>query len=272
MPSDPVDGMNITITSTQEITALTVNGNTGQSIVGGATSIAAGGSQTFIYRLANTTWYSQNNSASVSFGVNMQEFLSSGTFTVPAGVTAIKVSMMGAGGAGGGATTNSRGAGGGGGAAQCVLYLTGLVPGASITVTVGTGGVGTSGTGGAGGTTSFGSYVTLTGGGGGSGNLSTATGGGSAGGISGTYNRYVAGDAGNNYDVGVRSGSGGSGSNVSGGFYFLLDGNSGSGSSACAGVNGTAASGYGAGGGGGYRIATTRSGGNGANGIVIVEW
>jgi hypothetical protein len=63
MPASPVDGMNITITSTQQITALTVNGNTGQSVVGGATSVSVGGSQTFVYRLANTTWYSQNNNA-----------------------------------------------------------------------------------------------------------------------------------------------------------------------------------------------------------------
>jgi hypothetical protein len=54
--------MNITITSTQEITALTINANTGQSIVGGGViALRAGGSQTFIYRLSNTTWYSQNN-------------------------------------------------------------------------------------------------------------------------------------------------------------------------------------------------------------------
>ncbi len=35
MPASPADGMVITIESTQQITALTVQGNTGQSLVGG---------------------------------------------------------------------------------------------------------------------------------------------------------------------------------------------------------------------------------------------
>jgi hypothetical protein len=66
MPSTPADGMNITITSTQQIAALTINANTGQSIVGGgAILFPAGGSQTYVYRLSNTTWYSQNNTAAV---------------------------------------------------------------------------------------------------------------------------------------------------------------------------------------------------------------
>lgn len=61
MPASPVDGMTITITSTKTITALTINANTGQSIVGNVTTLAAGSSQVFIYSLANTTWYSESN-------------------------------------------------------------------------------------------------------------------------------------------------------------------------------------------------------------------
>jgi len=75
MPASPVDGMNITITSTQQITALTVNANTGQSIVGGGSVLlSAGGSQTFVYRLANTTWYSQNNNALSTPAMGTQVF------------------------------------------------------------------------------------------------------------------------------------------------------------------------------------------------------
>lgn len=57
MPASPADGMVITFNSTQIITALTVNANTGQSIVNAVTTLAAGGGAKYIYRLANTTWY-----------------------------------------------------------------------------------------------------------------------------------------------------------------------------------------------------------------------
>jgi hypothetical protein len=58
MPAAPADGMLITITTTQQITALTIAGNSGQSI-GGAqvSSMAANSAMTFVYRLTNTTWY-----------------------------------------------------------------------------------------------------------------------------------------------------------------------------------------------------------------------
>jgi hypothetical protein len=58
MPGSPADGMVITITTTQQITALTINGNTGQSIGGTQVSLMAANSAiSFVYRQANTTWY-----------------------------------------------------------------------------------------------------------------------------------------------------------------------------------------------------------------------
>jgi hypothetical protein len=58
MPGSPADGMVITITTTQEITALTINGNTGQSIGGTQVSLmAANSAMSFVYRQSNTTWY-----------------------------------------------------------------------------------------------------------------------------------------------------------------------------------------------------------------------
>jgi hypothetical protein len=57
MPASPADGMTITFSSTQAITALTVNANTSQSIVGKPTSFGVGSASTFVYRLSNTTWY-----------------------------------------------------------------------------------------------------------------------------------------------------------------------------------------------------------------------
>jgi hypothetical protein len=58
MPGSPADGMVITITTTQQITALTIAGNTGQSIGGTQVSLmAANSAMSFVYRLSDTTWY-----------------------------------------------------------------------------------------------------------------------------------------------------------------------------------------------------------------------
>ena len=64
MPGSPADGMVITITTTQEITALTISGNAGQSIGGTQVSLmAANSSLSFVYRQSNTTWYRNSGPA-----------------------------------------------------------------------------------------------------------------------------------------------------------------------------------------------------------------
>jgi hypothetical protein len=64
MPGSPADGMVVTFMTTQEITALTINGNTGQSIGGSQVALmAANSSLSFIYRLSNTTWYNNSGPA-----------------------------------------------------------------------------------------------------------------------------------------------------------------------------------------------------------------
>lgn len=57
MPANPVDGMTINLSSSQTITALTLNANTGQSILNALTTLSAGGSAAYLYRASNTTWY-----------------------------------------------------------------------------------------------------------------------------------------------------------------------------------------------------------------------
>ncbi len=57
MPSAPADGMMITFSSSQQITALTLQGNSGQSISGAVTFLPAQTAASYVYRLANTTWY-----------------------------------------------------------------------------------------------------------------------------------------------------------------------------------------------------------------------
>lgn len=57
MPASPADGMVITFSSSQQITALTVQGNTGQSVSNAVTFLPAQTAASYVYRLANTTWY-----------------------------------------------------------------------------------------------------------------------------------------------------------------------------------------------------------------------
>ncbi|HXP29700.1 MAG TPA: hypothetical protein VN832_01330 [Stellaceae bacterium] len=59
MPAAPLDGQRVALQSSQTITTLTQNPNTGQTIKGAATTLAANGpAQSWIYRAANSTWYS----------------------------------------------------------------------------------------------------------------------------------------------------------------------------------------------------------------------
>lgn len=57
MPASPADGMTITFSSTKQITALTLNGNTGQTVVSGAIKLFANQAVTYVYRLSSTSWY-----------------------------------------------------------------------------------------------------------------------------------------------------------------------------------------------------------------------
>src|SRR3954469_22605891 len=76
-----------------------------------------------------------------------QTFTTSGTYTVPAGVTSITVEVWGGGGAGGGYQTFKNtfaGGGSGGGYVRTVMSVT---AGQTYTVTVGAGGTGSNGAG-----------------------------------------------------------------------------------------------------------------------------
>ena len=56
MPAAPVDGMTITFSSSQQITALTMAGN-GASLVGAVTFLPAKTGVTYVYRTTGATWY-----------------------------------------------------------------------------------------------------------------------------------------------------------------------------------------------------------------------
>ncbi|OAB26620.1 Por secretion system C-terminal sorting domain-containing protein [Flavobacterium fryxellicola] len=77
------------------------------------------------------------------------------TFTVPAGVTSINIEAWGAGGAGGGATGFNSSGGGGAGGAYARRNSFPVTPGATYTVTVGSGGIGSRNNGTSGGSSSL---------------------------------------------------------------------------------------------------------------------
>lgn len=189
-------------------------------------------------------------------------FLSSGTFIVPDGVYKIKARVIGGGGGGGGGgNTNASGRGGGGGG-----YVEGsfaVTPGQSIPVTVGAGGAGggASGTNGAsGGSSSLGALASAGGGefGGGSGS-GIATAGGGGGSASGGY-LAINGTAGaTGVVINTVYGGGQGGGSVWSGFNYAFAINN-------VGSQGTR-SGQGGGGASGANV-----GGQGADGLVIIEY
>ena len=100
------------------------------------------------------------------FGSGVQAFTASGSFTVPAGISQVEVEVWG-GGSGSFASTSTTASGGGSGGGYARKRIIGLTPGQAIPVTVGQGGSGgtTAGAAGtAGGSSSFGVYVSATGG------------------------------------------------------------------------------------------------------------
>lgn len=218
----------------------------------------------------------------------------SGSWPVPTGVHVVYITACGGGGGGGASPTGSTadcGGSGGAGAACCLRLPVHVVPGASVAYAVGalgTGGVAGSNPGTAGGNTTFGN-VTLTGGSGGAYGASSQTPadtsapsvfasltapwafgggiGGRGGGSTGDANPggdvygYMGGTAGAAYD----GGGGGASAFGPGGNGALGDGTTGADGSA-------PASGYGGGGGGAGHGNVNKAGGNGAAGILILEW
>jgi hypothetical protein len=89
----------------------------------------------------------------------MQVFTQSGVFTVPSGVTAVRVTAIGGGGAGGYHSVMPSGGGGAGG--QSVGIVNNLVPGEALSVVVGAGGAApvSAANGAAGGVSSFGTAL-----------------------------------------------------------------------------------------------------------------
>jgi hypothetical protein len=188
---------------------------------------------------------------------HMTAFTSSGTWTVPTGVTQAKVTIVGGGGGGGGSGGNLS-AGGGGSGGACIGVFTSLSGSYTITVGSGGGGGGPGATGTTGGTSSFGVLASATGGTGGA-YYSVGGSGGSGTGCTVTFGG--GGGGGGNAQSGTAGGAAGpGGSSIFGGGGYAHQ--------ICGGAGGNGGANTGGGGGGG----ACGSGGSGANGIVIIEY
>ncbi|MDN3675234.1 T9SS sorting signal type C domain-containing protein [Flavobacterium branchiarum] len=208
-----------------------------------------------------------------SWSQTTNTFSTSGSFTVPAGLTLLTAECWGAGGSGSG-TSTSTSAGGGGGGGYSVASIS-VTPNSSISYVVGTGTLGANGIGVSGTASSF-STVSANGGAGG--------GNSGAGGLGGVGTTFSGGKGSNGSLVlGLIFSGGGGGS--AGTAIKGNDGNNGSGGLAVAGGggggNGATLAGAGStgivpgGGGGGGLVLLgigTNKGGNGANGEIKITY
>lgn len=162
-------------TGTTSLTANRLLVGSGTSSVSTVSNTTQGGQSTFAGYLLTYQGDSNNPTweAPAVTGLNMTLFTSSGTWTVPSGVTKAFVVVVGASAGSGGYPNNVKSASGG----YAMAFVTGLS--GSIAITVGTGGWGSTGQStGAGGNSSFGTYVSATGGGAASGGNAGARGSG----------------------------------------------------------------------------------------------
>jgi hypothetical protein len=191
----------------------------------------------------------------------IREFITSTQdWTVPAGVTEVRVWVVG-GGAGGEGIYNaggSRGEGGGGGGGCAYKMVSALTPGQTIPCTIGAGSAGSSGGGNLatdGGTSSFGSHCSATGG---SGYYSSSVGGN---GVGGDIN--YSGGGGPRDDVTLASGHGGRAGGPWGG----------TGGNQRVSVGDGYAGQFGGGGGGASSsTSSTKYGGAGGAGLIVIEY
>lgn len=206
---------------------------------------------------------------------------SSGSFTVPDGVTELWISGCAGGAGGGGSQTTSNvtvaGSGGGSSGGFVQRFKLAVTPGQVIPYTIGaagTGGAAGGGIGGDGGNTTFGSYLTLLGGKGGavgqSASYSASGGIGGLGGPAGSGGGHGSwgGDSQNINGGGAYGGKGGDCPFGSAGGQVRGNVNP---------ISGMDAVGYGSGGGGagGANVNgahTGAKGGNGAPGVLFIEW
>lgn len=229
---------------------------------------------------ANPSWGNVGGEASTVGGTGQKIFTTDGTFTVPAGITKVFLTMIGGGGSGGGTSNTNQQGGGGGAGASVINYPLEVTPGATLTVQVGLGGTGVNSSTASGEASIFDTAtakITANGGSGGTANSANAAGG--SGGtvvnklaavntVAGTFiengSSGFAGGAGAAGLSGTGSGGGGGSLMGAGGAGVTVQGN---------GISASESGQYGGGGSGALTVGgTIFKGGDGADGIVIVRW
>jgi hypothetical protein len=190
------------------------------------------------------------------------------SFTVPAGVTEIRVTMIGGGGGGGGNASFNPGGGGGSGLGLRVTKT--VTPGDSVSATVGAAGFSNGANGDPGGNSSVTHSAATAIAGGGDGGTGSGTGGAGATFYASGAWSFVAFSDGTN-GAGASGSNGGNGGNRSSFYGYSGTGATGGIAPSTPAVVG---SGYGAGGGGAYSGQTTNwvPGSYGTDGMVLIEW
>ena len=199
---------------------------------------------------------------SPGFGAGVQCFMSNATFVVPSGVSQLEVELWGA-GSGSFASNSSTPSGGGSGGGYARKRIQGVSPGQMISVTVGNGGAAGTTSGapaGAGGTTSFGQYVSSTGG-----SLNYLAS------VANPQYGAIPPGVGVNGDINLTGAAGQSAALNQGGMGGGAP-MSGSQNSGTTGVSGTTPGGGAAGAGTGANSATPYDGAQGGGGLVVVRW
>jgi len=193
-----LDGRLITV---KNITAVNITVKSAAGTIDGianTTGIVLVPNQTATFLAASTNWWIVDGAPPPT--PNVQTFTASGTWTKPLGARAVWVRAVGGGGAGAGAVLTAAGTsscgGGGGGAGYGEITTDSANVTATVAVTIGLGGTGISGApGNAGGTSSFGLYLTATGGGSGltntSGTPTSCINGGNGGSAAGTLSPLI---------------------------------------------------------------------------------
>lgn len=242
-------------------------------IANGGTGLTSAGAAGNVLQSNGSAWTSAT--IAIFAGNSGQAFTSSGTFTIPSGITKLKVTVLAGGGNGGsssGVSPYQQVGGGGGAGGSAIKFFTGLTPGATLAVTVGAAGGASSV---ASGTQTI-TTVSATAGSAGASNGGYSAAGG-AGGIGSGGDANIKGTPGfpslcHLYNCGqyMHSVGAGGSSILGGGGNGIASGNTGGVS-----ANGTAAGAYGSGGGGSIRqnnASGTSTAGAGSAGIVIFEW
>ena len=267
------------------LAAITIKKNVSTDLITG--DILANQIVTVVYDGTNMQLLSSPGLAT-SGVINSQVYTSSTTWTKPSGITFVKVVCIGGGGGGGGgegaaaATLRMGGSGGGGGAiAEKVMRASDVS--ANVSVTVGDGGAGGAGgssaagsTGVVGGNSSFGSYLTVYGGGRGAPGDTAAVAGGGGGGTGGVGDNGGASNttggvpATTAATAGIAGQGGGSSTTGTGASAEFGGGSGGEATSAgtCQGQNAGSSLFGGAGGGGGAGVNTSNNENNGGQGGV----